>query len=436
MKFVIVGRPNVGKSTFFNRFSRRRSLVHEEAGTTRDVKKGQGQLEALSFTLIDTAGFMSKPQGELHKGMMEKMLQAVREADGVLFMIDNSVGLIPLDLEIARLLRKENKPIVVVANKSDKRGSLEEGFALGFGAPVAFSALHSRGYETLYERLLPFCRSSVSEYKKEKRVVLCLVGQPNVGKSTLLNSLVGSEELLTSTAAGTTQDSIEIPFRWRNKDFSLIDTAGLRSKVKITRSLEQSCAAIALSEMERSDVGVLILEAMAPVSKQSLKIANTLFSKGKTVIVGLNKWDLLGKEFRLHTEKEALRYLQSCLPQAGIRKIYPICAKEGKGLEALMRGACDAYDAWRTHIPTARLNKWIKELDCHLPPLIKGRRWKCRYLHQASVAPPGFVFFASLKTPPPASYRRFLENQLRKSFNLYNTPLKILIKKDPNPYDS
>lgn len=441
LKVAIVGRPNVGKSTLFNRLcGKRMAIVHDMPGVTRDRKEAFGQLGDVPLKLIDTAGLEDKSKDPLMEGMKDQVLQAFQEADVVLFMIDGREGVTPLDEAFAHLLRKAGKPVLLAANKCEGKAGdqgISEAWRLGFGEPLALSSEHGQGLDTLYMALLPFYKGPTEEDEEEEDsttpLQLAIVGRPNVGKSTLLNQLLGHERVLTGPEAGVTRDSISTEWMYKNHPIRLIDTAGMRKRTKVTEKLEWLATSESLTAVQYAQVVILVLDATQPLEKQDLHIASQVITEGRCLILALNKWDLItNKEELLKDVKERLAMT---LPQVKGIPLVPISALKGKNKEKLLDQVLAIYAIWNQRISTGRLNRWLEGIVAHHPPpLVAGRRIKIKYLTQIKTRPPTFVLFSSKATELPEAYIKYLVNSMRQSFGLEGIPIRFSVKSGKNPY--
>ena len=438
-RVAIIGRPNVGKSTLFNRLAGRRlALVHDTPGVTRDRREAPASLGGLDFTAIDTAGFDASEKDGLAARMRAQTEIAAEGADAVLFVVDARSGLMPADRDFAAALRRLGKPVILVANKAERgAGALDDFFALGFGDPVAISAEHGEGLGELYDALAPLLSGGVeepsAESEAEKPLMLAIIGRPNVGKSTLINRLLGEERMLTGPEAGITRDAIAIPWRWRGKPVRLVDTAGLRRKPKVAEKLEQLAVEDALSTIRFAEVCVLVVDATQLLEKQDLTIAREVAEEGRALVLAVNKWDLVAdKRAKL---KDLAEKLETGLPQlAGITAV-TLSAKTGAGIDKLMPAVFAAHAAWNRRIATPQLNRWLGEAQArNPPPLVSGRPLRLRYMTQANIRPPTFALFASKPGDLPESYRRYLTNLLRDTFDLPGVPIRMMLRKGKNPY--
>lgn len=443
LKVAIVGRPNVGKSTLFNRLcGKRLAIVHDLPGVTRDRKEAFGQLGDIPLHLIDTAGLEDKTKDPLMEGMRTQVLKALQDADVILFIIDSREGVTPLDESFADLLRKVKKPVLLLANKCEgKAGSqgIAEAWGLGFGEPFATSAEHGQGLDSLYLALLPFYTGPVNEEEGEEEenhltpLQLAIVGRPNVGKSTLLNQLIGHERVLTGPEAGVTRDSISTEWSYKGRAIRLIDTAGLRKRAKVTEKLEWLATAESQSAIQYAQVAILVLDATQPLEKQDLHIASQVIEEGRCLILALNKWDLITNKEELLRDLKAR--LTTALPQVKGIPMIPISALKGKNKEKLLDQVLSIYTIWNQRISTGRLNRWLEGIVAHHPPpLVAGRRIKIKYLTQIKTRPPTFVLFSSKATELPNSYIKYLVNGMRQSFGLEGVPIRFSVKSGKNPY--
>lgn len=452
---AIVGRPNVGKSTLFNRLvGRRMALVHDIAGTTRDRKEGEARLFDLAFRVIDTAGLEEAGPKAIETRMVSQTLRAVGDADLVLFMIDARAGLTPLDRHFADRLRKFGKPLLLLANKCEGRAGsagLAEAFALGMGEPIALSAEHGEGLSELYHALTAFVPPSprtadgapaAGEPPPPARpLTLAIVGQPNAGKSTLMNRLIGEERVIVGPEPGLTRDSIAIDWQWMGRPIKLVDTAGLRRKAKVSDSLEKLAAVDAMRAIQFADIVVLLIDAVTVqdfgqgIEKQDLQIAAHVEAEGRGLVIAVNKWDLVAdpaKQRRLVRES-----LERSLAQLHDVPLVTMSALEGTNLDRLMQEVMAVDEKWNKRVATARLNRWLEgALEANPPPMVRGRRIKIRYMTQARTRPPTFALFASQAERLPDSYTRYLANGLRKAFGFGGVPLRLHVRGGENPFDA
>lgn len=446
---AIVGRPNVGKSTLFNRLvGRRMALVHDMAGTTRDRKEGEARLFDLAFRVIDTAGLEDAAPKAIETRMVSQTLKAVGDADLVLFMIDARAGLTPLDRHFADRLRKFGKPLLLLANKCEGRAAsagLAEAFALGMGEPVALSAEHGEGMSELYHALTAFVppapRTGEGAPPPARPLTLAIVGQPNAGKSTLMNRLVGEERVIVGPEPGLTRDSIAIDWQWRGRPIKLVDTAGLRRKAKAVGALEKLSAIDAMRAIQFADIVVLLIDAVTVqdfghgIEKQDLQIAAHVEAEGRGLVIAVNKWDIVedpSKQRRLVRES-----LERSLAQLHDVPLVTMSALEGTNLDRLMQEVLAVDEKWNKRVATARLNRWLEgALEANPPPMVKGRRIKIRYMTQARTRPPTFALFASQAERLPDTYIRYLANGLRKTFGFAGVPLRLHVRGGENPFDA
>ncbi len=436
---ALIGRPNVGKSTLFNRLvGRRLAIVDERPGVTRDRREGEGRLFDLNFRVIDTAGLEEVAAESLEGRMRQQTERAVAEAEAVLFLIDARAGVTPLDEHFANWLRRTGKPIVLVANKCEgaaAEGGLLEAHGLGFGEPVALSGEHGLGLDELHERLTPLLATEDQEEKvaADDSLQLAIVGRPNVGKSTLVNQLLGEERMLTGPEAGITRDSIAIPWSYKGRPIRLVDTAGLRRRAKVTDKLEKLSAADTLRVVDFAQVVVLLLDAELGLEKQDLTIARRVVDEGRALVIGVNKWDACADR---QAAMGAIRdRLERSFPQTRGIPVVTLSALDGKGVDRLMQAVTAAYEVWNKRVPTAALNRWLEEVvAAHPPPAPGGRRVRLKYITQARNRPPTFAVACSRPDALPDSYLRYLENALRQDFDLPGTPIRIHMRRSRNPY--
>jgi GTP-binding protein len=439
---AIVGRPNVGKSTLFNRLvGQRLALVDDTPGVTRDRREGEAALGDLRFRVIDTAGLDEADEGSLAARMQAQTEQALAEADVALFLIDARAGVLPLDRHFADLLRRGPTPVIVVANKAEGRqgqSGLYEAYALGLGDPVPISAEHGEGLGDLYDALAPFAEEAAAAEaagEAEKPLQLAVIGRPNVGKSTLVNQLVGSERLLTGPEAGITRDAIAVAWRWGDRAIRLIDTAGLRRRANVEEKLEKLSVADTLRAIRFAEVVVLVIDATQLLERQDLTIARMVEDEGRAMLLAVNKWDAVADRQAALTQLRDR--LQVSLPQLTGLRYVTLSARTGAGVDRLMPAVLSVYETWNRRIPTATLNRWLAEVqERHPPPLVEGRRLRLRYMTQVNIRPPTFALFASRPGELPESYRRYLVNLMREDFDLPGVPIRIMLRKSKNPFAS
>ncbi|HWK44348.1 MAG TPA: ribosome biogenesis GTPase Der [Stellaceae bacterium] len=448
---AIIGRPNVGKSTLFNRLVRQRlALVDDMPGVTRDRREGTALLGDLEFRVIDTAGLEDVTDNSLAGRMRSQTERAIADADVSLMVIDARTGVTPIDHHFAELLRRGAKPVILVANKSEGRVGLAgayEAFELGLGDPVALSAEHGEGLGDLFDALLPFVPAmpepvpvdevaaalDAETEADDKPLQLAIVGRPNVGKSTLANSLLGEDRLLTGPEAGITRDSIAIDWDWRSRPVRLIDTAGLRRKNRIEEKLEKLSVSDTLRAIRFAEVVVLVLDATLMLEKQDLTIARLVEDEGRALVLALSKWDLIeDKPAALQQLKDRL---QISLPQLLGITFVPVSGVTGAGLDKLMEAVFATHAVWNRRVGTPKLNRWLAEIqERHPPPIVNGRRLRLRYMTQANIRPPTFALFSSKPGDLPDAYRRYLVNLLRSDFDLPGVPIRVMLRKGDNPY--
>jgi GTP-binding protein len=441
---AIVGRPNVGKSTLFNRLvGRRLALVDDRPGVTRDRREGQARLGDLDFTIIDTAGLESADAESLAGRMLAQTKQAIALADAVFFLLDAKTGPVPADRAFADLIRRSGKPVVVVANKAEGKGSgvrVLEAYELGLGEPVAISAEHGDGLADLFEALreaLPEATRSASEAAasdaEPRPIRVAIVGRPNSGKSTLVNRLLGQERMLTGPEAGITRDTIAVDLEWKGRAFRLHDTAGLRRPPRVQEKLEKLSVADAINAIRFAEVVVLLMDVEHPFEEQDLRIADLVEREGRALVIGMSKWDLgerkAGGISRLREEADER------LPQVRGVPVIGVSGLTGEGLDRLMEAVIDIHEVWNKRTATAELNRWLGDvISAHPPPAVSGRRIRLDYVTQPKARPPSFVLFCTRADAVPAAYRRYLVNELRDAFDMPGTPIRLTLREKANPF--
>jgi GTP-binding protein len=440
---AIVGRPNVGKSTLFNRLvGKRLALVDDQPGVTRDRREGDAKLLGLNFRVIDTAGFEDEAAETLPGRMRKQTEAAVRDADAALFLIDARDGLTPLDEEIARWLRVESTPVIVVANKAEGRAAesgILESYSLGLGEPIAVSAEHGEGVADLFEALRPhvehehFAEAS-EEDAAQAPLQVAIVGRPNAGKSTLVNRIIDEERMITGPEAGITRDAIAIDWHWHGRPLRLVDTAGLRKRAKIEGKLERLSAGDTKRAIDYAEVVVLLLDATRGLESQDLRIAAQVIEEGRALIIALSKWDVAENASSLFNGVKAA--LTEGLAQLKDVPVLTVSGKTGKGIDTILEVAFDLREAWSRRVPTGELNRWFEAaVEANPPPAPKGQRIKLRYITQVKTRPPTFVVFGNRTDELPESYRRYLVNALRRDLKLGAVPLRLDFRGRANPFD-
>ncbi|NWH07138.1 MAG: ribosome biogenesis GTPase Der [Alphaproteobacteria bacterium] len=453
LHLAIIGRPNVGKSTLFNRLvGQKLAIVDDTPGVTRDRRMGEAELGDLLLTVIDTAGYEEVKGESLEASVQEQTAKAMEEADVLLFIIDARAGVTPIDTAIADRLRRARIPVILAANKCEGREALAghaEAYALGLGDPIALSAEHALGLDELYDRLTPFAKAedfkqpapeeSAQEEDEEegvspdKPIQIAVVGRPNAGKSTLINALLGEERLVTSPIAGTTRDAIAVPYRWRDREFRVFDTAGLRRKARVTEKIEKLAVADALRAIRFAEVAIMTIDATAPLETQDLAIADLVEREGRAIVFAVNKWDLVEDR---NLARRALRdRIDQLLPQLHGASLVMVSALHGDGLDRLMTAVLEAHRIWNKRVPTATINRYLEwALEKNPPPAMRGRRIKLRYMTQVKARPPTFAIFGNQLDGLPESYLRYLVNGIRKDFGLPGTPIRIVLRTSANPF--
>jgi GTP-binding protein len=443
---AIIGRPNVGKSTLFNRLiGKRTALVSDVPGLTRDRREGEADLAGNPVTIVDTAGLEQAKRGSIAERMRQQSEAALAAADLVLFVVDAREGITSDDKSFGKLVRSSGRPVVLVANKSEGRAG-EEGFyaafELGFGEPVAISAEHGEGLSDLEtEMLAALGLKAVHETGEEaeearataRPIRVAIVGRPNAGKSTLVNTFLGEERMITGPEPGLTRDSVPSDIEWSGRKVRLFDTAGLRRKAKITEMAEKLSASDAIRAIRFGEVVVLLIDAERPLEHQDLTIGDLVTEEGRALVIAINKWDLVeDKQKMLKELRETLGYRLAQVPGVAL---VPLSALSGRGIERLSTAVLEAYDLWNRRVSTPDLNRWLQEAQGrHSPPAVSGRRIKLRYITQPSTRPPTFVAFCSRPQDLPQSYIRYLTNSLREAFKLPGVPLRLNLRKGDNPF--
>ncbi len=436
---VIAGRANVGKSTLFNRLAgRRTALVADTPGVTRDRKEADATLRGREVRLVDTAGLEEAPPESLAGRMRASSEAALARADLIVFMVDARAGITPADAHFADWIRRQGRPVLLVANKAEGRGgaaSALEAFSLGLGEPLAVSAEHGEGIADLMREIaerLPAPPDQAAE-EADRPLKLAIVGRPNAGKSTLLNRLVGEERMITGPEPGLTRDAVAVRIADAEGMIELVDTAGLRRKSRIEAPLERMSVGASIEALRMAELVVLAVDATEGLHEQDLQIARLIEREGRAAVIALTKWDAVAD--RAATRRAIADRLETSLAQMKGIAVVTLSALTGAGLDRLLPAVREAARIWNLRAPTAELNRWFESaLARHAPPLVDGRRLKLRYMTQAKARPPTFILFGTRAELLPEDYRRYLVNGLRDSFGLPGTPIRLQTRGTKNPY--
>lgn len=435
---ALVGRPNVGKSTLFNQLTRTRdALVANQPGLTRDRIYGEAMFDELPCIVIDTGGLTDEKEG-IDALISQQSIRAAEEADVIVFIVDGREGLNVEDQRIANQLRKLEKPVILVVNKSEgliRDIVIADFFALGLGEPFPISAAHGQGKSELIEtvlEILPEEFKTDEEEKVDRGIAVTILGRPNVGKSTLINRIVGEDRVIAYDQPGTTRDSIDVPFERNGKKYTLIDTAGVRRRSRVNEMIEKFSIIKTIRAIDNANVVVLVIDAQETVTDQDASLLGMVLDSGRALVIAVNKWDGLETDQRDWVKRELERKLRFI----DFAKIHFISALHGSGVGNLFTSINKAYNSANIQVGTTKLNRILEQIITdHPPPLVKSRRIKLRFAHMAGQNPPRFIIHGNQVKSVPASYRRYLENAFRKALKLVGTPIKIEFRQGDNPFE-
>ncbi|MCH2548233.1 MAG: ribosome biogenesis GTPase Der [Alphaproteobacteria bacterium] len=461
MSFIlaIVGRPNVGKSTLFNRLTgTQHALVDDQPGVTRDWKIGDASIGPMRFQVIDTAGLEDAGKESLERRMFQQTERALERADVAMFMVDARAGITPQDEAFAQLLRRSGKPLILAINKAEGGhavNTIGDAYGLGLGEAIPISAAHNEGMADLFAALEPWWKEEEIAPRRKKEtaeileegdefwegeeipddapISIAIIGRPNAGKSTLLNSLLKQERVLTGPEAGITRDAIAEDWEYKGRAIKLVDTAGMRRKANVNEALEKLAVGDALRVIRYANVVVVLLDANIALEKQDLALISLVEREGRAVVIGINKWDTIDDKNEYIRVTEAR--IAAVIPQLKGVKVVPLSAIKGKNIDKLMDATLDIYAQWNRRLKTGALNRWLEgALQRHSPPIVKNKRIKIRYITQIKSRPPTFALFVNNSEEFPDSYERYLVNGIREAFDMWGVTIRITLRKGNNPY--
>jgi len=470
LTLAIVGRPNVGKSTLFNRLAGKKlAIINDTPGVTRDWREAEAYLGE-TFRVLDTAGLEEKFDDSIQGKMRKQTESALKQADVILFMVDGRAGITPLDEHFAGWLRKQNLPVILGINKCENEkitlSAQAESYKLGLGEPIMLSAEHGTGLDELYHMLRPYLKDAAIDSEADnddalpsdealddlegredydfaagivedetKPIKIAIVGRPNVGKSTMMNALLGTERVMTSPEAGTTRDAVAAHWTYKDRFFRLVDTAGMRKQARIYDPIEKMSVDDTLRAIRLAQVVILVLDGNQKMEKQDLLIAEHVLDEGRALVIAVNKWDSV--EDRTKSQEDINNRLMASLAQVPNVPLVMLSALKGKNLDRMMDEVIRIYGVWNGRAATARLNKWLAHMESkHPAPLINGKPNRLKYITQIKSRPPTFALWMSRPGDLSETYKRYLINGLREDYDLRGIPIRILVRASKNPYSN